>query len=64
MNPELLKVITDAIFDGMMSQDFKDWHDGKFNDFVTGDMAHELGIAQSTAEVLIKQDIHRLFRLK
>ena len=60
---ELIRTITNQILNGLMKQDFVDWHEGRFNDFVEGNLESFGTESHVVAEALIKQDIQRLFNL-
>jgi hypothetical protein len=61
---ELIHVLTQQILSGLMKQDFADWHAGRFEAFVTGDLENRFGTSSRiVAEALIMQDIQRLFNI-
>lgn len=59
----IIQAVTEQLFSSLMKQDFKDWHDGRFDAFVKGDLEEFGTESLLIAETLIKQDIQRLFNL-
>ncbi len=61
---EIISSVTNNILNALMKQSFKEWHDGRFEAFVVGDLMNEFGTENHLiAETLIKQDIQRLFNI-
>jgi len=60
---EIRQIVAKRIYDVLMRQDFADWHNGKFEAYVTGELEQELEVAHSTVETIIKRDIYNLFDL-
>ena len=60
---ELIRTITNQILNGLMRQDFVDWYEGRFNDFVEGNLEPFGTESHVVAETLMNQDIQRLFNI-
>jgi hypothetical protein len=60
---EIIAAVTQNILSALQRDEFDDWYRGRFDSFITGELAQELKVANSTVETLMKQDIQRIFRL-
>ncbi len=54
---------TEAILDVLTSQRFSDWYNGKFEDFITGDLEYEEDITHEEAKKIILEEIDDIFKL-
>jgi hypothetical protein len=59
----IIAQITKNILSALQRDEFEDWYRGRFDAFITGELAREMGIANSTVETLMMQDIQRIFKL-
>lgn len=55
--------ILENIFNTLKSQDFKDWHEGIFEDFITGDLQFDKNITYDESCAYIRADIRKMFHL-
>jgi DNA-binding transcriptional regulator YhcF (GntR family) len=55
--------IVDRVLNMLEKQKFADWHEGKFIDFISGDMKHNNNLTQEECRNLIKQDLAKMLHL-
>ena len=60
---QMVQTITNAIYNALCREDFKQWYETQFEQFIQGDLSSFGTDSKIVAETLVKQDIQQLFRI-